>query len=45
MGNISDSVVRHTRCPVMVVRSQKERASKHEADFVTYKGLYRAPAH
>jgi nucleotide-binding universal stress UspA family protein len=25
MGSVSDSVVRHAHCPVMVVRKEKER--------------------
>ena len=29
MGNISDSVVRHAHCPVMVVRPEQERSSEH----------------
>lgn len=29
MGNISDSVVRHAHCPVMVVRSEQERSPEH----------------
>ena len=28
MGNISDSVVRHAHCPVMVVRSEQERTHR-----------------
>ena len=35
MGGVSDSVVRHAHCPVMVVRQQKERSSQDEADFLT----------
>ena len=35
MGSVSDSVVRHAHCPVMVVRSQKDRASEHEAGLLT----------
>jgi Universal stress protein family len=35
MGSVSDSVVRHAHCPVMVVRWQNEGASEHEADFLT----------
>jgi nucleotide-binding universal stress UspA family protein len=31
MGSVSDSVVRHARCPVLVVRQEKG----HEADFLT----------
>jgi nucleotide-binding universal stress UspA family protein len=30
MGSVSDSVVRHAHCPVMVVHRQKDRASEHE---------------
>jgi nucleotide-binding universal stress UspA family protein len=35
MGSISDSVVRHAHCPVMVVRPEKERTPQHEADSIT----------
>ena len=35
MGSVSDSVVRHAHCPVMVVRSEKERSVEHQADFLT----------
>jgi nucleotide-binding universal stress UspA family protein len=35
MGSVSDSVVRHAHCPVMVVRPGKERSAEHEADFLT----------
>ena len=35
MGSVSDSVVRHAHCPVMVVRTEKERSVEHEADFLT----------
>jgi nucleotide-binding universal stress UspA family protein len=35
MGSVSDSVVRHAHCPVMVVRPEKERTVEHEADFLT----------
>jgi nucleotide-binding universal stress UspA family protein len=35
MGSVSDSVVRHAHCPVMVVRWHNEGASEHEADFLT----------
>jgi nucleotide-binding universal stress UspA family protein len=35
MGSVSDSVVRHAHCPVMVVRQEKERSVEHEADFLT----------
>jgi nucleotide-binding universal stress UspA family protein len=35
MGSVSDSVVRHAHCPVMVVRLEKERSAEHEADFLT----------
>jgi nucleotide-binding universal stress UspA family protein len=35
MGSVSDSVVRHAHCPVMVVRAEKERAAEREADLLT----------
>jgi nucleotide-binding universal stress UspA family protein len=35
MGSVSDGVVRHAHCPVMVVRSEKERSAEHEADYLT----------
>jgi nucleotide-binding universal stress UspA family protein len=35
MGSVSDSVIRHAHCPVMVVRQEKERSVEHEADFLT----------
>jgi nucleotide-binding universal stress UspA family protein len=35
MGSVSDSVVRHAHCPVMVVRLEKARLVEHEADFLT----------
>jgi nucleotide-binding universal stress UspA family protein len=35
MGSVSDSVVRHAHCPVMVVRKEKERATDNEADLLT----------
>jgi nucleotide-binding universal stress UspA family protein len=35
MGSVSDSVVRHAHCPVMVVRPQKAPKAQHEAGPVT----------
>ena len=35
MGSVSDSVVRHAHCPVLVVRQEKEDSAEHEADFLT----------
>jgi nucleotide-binding universal stress UspA family protein len=35
MGSVSDSVVRHAHCPVLVVRTEKSRSVDHEADFLT----------
>jgi nucleotide-binding universal stress UspA family protein len=35
MGSVSDSVVRHAHCPVLVVRKQKERSVRREADILT----------
>ena len=35
VGSVSDSVVRHAHCPVMVVRLEKERTVEHEADLLT----------
>jgi nucleotide-binding universal stress UspA family protein len=35
IGSVSDSVVRHAHCPVMVVRQEKERSAEREADFLT----------
>jgi nucleotide-binding universal stress UspA family protein len=35
MGGVSDSVVRHAHCPVMVVRPQKTPTAQHEAGPVT----------
>ena len=29
MGSVSDSVVRHAHCPVMVVRTEQERSARH----------------
>ncbi len=31
LGSVSDSVVRHAHCPVLVVRATKERSTEHEA--------------
>ncbi len=35
LGSVSDSVVRHAPCPVMVVRPEKKRASEYEAASLT----------
>jgi nucleotide-binding universal stress UspA family protein len=35
MGSVSDSVVRHAHCPVLVVRHEKKHAAQHEADLLT----------
>lgn len=35
MGSVSDSVIRHAHCPVLVVRSEKKRTAHHEADSIT----------
>jgi nucleotide-binding universal stress UspA family protein len=35
IGSVSDSVVRHAHCPVMVVRQEKERSVEHEGNFLT----------
>src|SRR5215204_1091784 len=35
MGSVSDSVVRHAHCPVLVVRPEQKRSAEHEADFLT----------
>jgi nucleotide-binding universal stress UspA family protein len=35
IGSVSDSVVRHAHCPVMVVRLEKERSGEGEAHFLT----------
>jgi len=35
MGSVSDSVVRHAHCPVLVVRQEKNLSAEREADFLT----------
>jgi nucleotide-binding universal stress UspA family protein len=35
IGSVSDSVVRHAHCPVMVVRPEKEHSVEHEANLLT----------
>jgi len=35
IGSVSDSVVRHAHCPVMVVRQENVRSAEHQADFLT----------
>ena len=35
MGGVSNSVVRHASCPVMVVRPEKAGSVEHEAEFLT----------
>ena len=35
LGSVSDSVVRHAHCPVLMVRPEKERSAENEEDFLT----------
>ena len=35
IGSVSDSVMRHAHCPVMVVRQEKARSVEHQADLLT----------
>jgi nucleotide-binding universal stress UspA family protein len=35
MGSVSDSVVRHAHCPVLMVRQEKEVSAEQEADFLS----------
>jgi nucleotide-binding universal stress UspA family protein len=35
MGRVSDSVVHHAHCSVLVARPEKERTVEHEADLLT----------
>jgi nucleotide-binding universal stress UspA family protein len=35
MGSVLASVVHHAHCPVMVIRTEKEPSTEHEAGFLT----------